>query len=1194
MPLDRQKVTLPFTGGLDSKSDPKQVAHPKLSYLLNGVFTNPGKITKRNGYVPLGLAPSSTGKGLATLGDELLSFDGLFGYAWDDTNDAYQSKGEVASIRLDRTPVVHTGARVMHQDAALFGTLICTAWEQWDADGTVSVHYAVKDTVTGQLIVPDSDVGYGNGCSQPKVVTFGNYFLIFFCQSTNLLVGAIDGMAATNAPSVTTLADNARALSAYCHNYDVFAGDTNCYVVWNATITSEEFAARALYLNMSLEVSTPITVDPDFTDADGGICVHQELSGGSYDGTVVISYSNGVSLSAIGYENDLETVAHARISVVNTPNITNVTTRTTGTGSFRCAFTIGTGGTSATASGSVAVSISAWTAGTPIILARNICVASKIFKQGTFYYVWVATGTTLQSSYYLVNVATGTIVARGLTNAGGGLTKRGSLPEVYANPYQSTTSFTVALIEQTNSQNVNGVITPLQGVVLETMTWNDSKGCWNFLEHANNLHLSGGMLQMYDGSHIVEHGFHRFPESVVASTALYTVVCGAVVADDTLVISGTTLTAKTSGATGPQFNVGATTTETALNLAAVINARDIATYTGGPNIRAISQDATVYLFAGQSIVSCVQTGGHMTVTLLSNAYGTITLSSFAAGDFVIIQGVQFTGVASGAVGTQFNIGGTDILTASALVDAINWAGLSDGAIRASNIVAAGTAAATIQIYLSGSVDFSWATSGAHATLALLTQNTINSYQYSVCYEWTDSRGQIHRSAPSVPVTIKLGVGITQAAPACVLVEPLYLTRKEGVKIIVYRTEANGSIFYQNTFDELATTTALANLTVVNDKELETVTFFDTMSDVYLIKNPPLYTAGGVLENICAPPCTALITWQNRVVLLDSEHPLMAWFSKEVRPGAPVEFSDFLTIPIDPRGGPTVAIGSMDEKLIAFKSDLCFYLPGNPPDATGGNGTISNCVPIPSSSGCFTPKSLILTMDGLMRQTSKGIWILSRSLQDQYIGADIEGQLTTSTPVVSATIIPSTTRVQFQTTTQTLVYDYYVRQWSIFNIVSVGAVIWRGLYTFLTSDSLVNVETPGAYYDGVTGAWIKLGLITSWQQLNGILGFQRVRRMLVLGDYKSPHNLTVKIRYDYATAPTQTVVLVNSAAPAAAEEWLVHFTQQKCSAVQIEIYDGQITSPAPVAVGEGVSLSGLVFEIGVERGTKRLPATLQGA
>lgn len=53
------------------------------------------------------------------------------------------------------------------------------------------------------------------------------------------------------------------------------------------------------------------------------------------------------------------------------------------------------------------------------------------------------------------------------------------------------------------------------------------------------------------------------------------------------------------------------------------------------------------------------------------ATGTFTLASVIATDAVSINGTTFTCVASGATGNQFNLGGTDILTAAALAAAIN-------------------------------------------------------------------------------------------------------------------------------------------------------------------------------------------------------------------------------------------------------------------------------------------------------------------------------------------------------------------------------------------------------------------------------------------------------------------------------------------------------------------------------------------
>lgn len=53
MPLEKQRFLLNFVGGLDTKSDPKQVIPSKLLGLENGIFVSPGRIKKRNGYQAL-------------------------------------------------------------------------------------------------------------------------------------------------------------------------------------------------------------------------------------------------------------------------------------------------------------------------------------------------------------------------------------------------------------------------------------------------------------------------------------------------------------------------------------------------------------------------------------------------------------------------------------------------------------------------------------------------------------------------------------------------------------------------------------------------------------------------------------------------------------------------------------------------------------------------------------------------------------------------------------------------------------------------------------------------------------------------------------------------------------------------------------------------------------------------------------
>jgi len=53
MALQKQKVSIPFISGVDTKRDEKQVEVGSLLSAENILFENPGKLKKRQGYVAL-------------------------------------------------------------------------------------------------------------------------------------------------------------------------------------------------------------------------------------------------------------------------------------------------------------------------------------------------------------------------------------------------------------------------------------------------------------------------------------------------------------------------------------------------------------------------------------------------------------------------------------------------------------------------------------------------------------------------------------------------------------------------------------------------------------------------------------------------------------------------------------------------------------------------------------------------------------------------------------------------------------------------------------------------------------------------------------------------------------------------------------------------------------------------------------
>jgi hypothetical protein len=465
------------------------------------------------------------------------------------------------------------------------------------------------------------------------------------------------------------------------------------------------------------------------------------------------------------------------------------------------------------------------------------------------------------------------------------------------------------------------------------------------------------------------------------------------------------------------------------------------------------------------------------------------------------------------------------------------------------------------------------------------------YFYSFCYEWTDNQGYLHRSAPSIPTKITT----TGANKSVILKVPtLRLTKKEGVRIVGYRWSEGQQTYYQ--FTSLTSPT-------LNDTTIDNVTITDTLADSAILGNTILYTTGGVVENIAAPGCIHSVLFKNRLVLIDAETNLL-WYSKPILQSTPVEMSDSFTLYVAPTSGAqgstgkVTALGTMDDKLIVFKKDAIYYFVGTGPDITGANNDFSDPVFITSAVGCDNPKSIVLTPQGLMFQSDKGIWLLDRGLQTSYIGAPVEAY--NANQVVSAQTVPGTNEVRFYLNNKTiLVYDFYYGQWgSRTNLNVVSATLYNSKDTYLSNLGNVYQETVGTYLDGSTPVLIKFR--TSWISLAGIQGLERFYEMYILGEYFTPFKLNVQIAYDFNPSPEQNILVIpDNYAPSYGADPLygdgkswggssnifkarVFPEKQKCETFQIiieEVYDPSYN----IVAGQGLSLSGLNLIVGMKRG-----------
>jgi hypothetical protein len=477
------------------------------------------------------------------------------------------------------------------------------------------------------------------------------------------------------------------------------------------------------------------------------------------------------------------------------------------------------------------------------------------------------------------------------------------------------------------------------------------------------------------------------------------------------------------------------------------------------------------------------------------------------------------------------------------------------------------------------------------------------YFYQALYEWSDNQGNIFRSAPSIPVSVTT-TGATSSVE--VSVPTLRLTLKTNtntpVKIMIYRASTAQPTYYQITS---------ISVPLLNDTTVDAVTFTDTEPDSAIIGNSILYTTGGVVENIAPSSVAGICLYKNRLWVINGENRDVLEYSKEVLQATPVEMSDLFTRFVAPTTGaqndtgPTVAISSMDDKLIVFKENAIYYITGDGPDITGANGTFSEPIFITSAVGCDNPASIVVMPQGIMfRSSTKGIWLLGRDLSTSYVGEGVEDF--NPFKVLSALNVPGTNQVRFTLENgSTLMYDYFYQQWGEFEgIPGISSTVYQGAHTFINQYGRIYQESAGTFIDGANPVLLRFK--TGWINVAGLQGFQRAYGFYLLGEYISPHKLSVSTAFDYSPSPEQTVLISPDnygpawggealwgsgsawGGPASLENWQVYFSKQKCRSFQISVQE--IYDPAfGVVPGEGLTLSGICAQIGIKDGAPRIKA-----
>lgn len=503
------------------------------------------------------------------------------------------------------------------------------------------------------------------------------------------------------------------------------------------------------------------------------------------------------------------------------------------------------------------------------------------------------------------------------------------------------------------------------------------------------------------------------------------------------------------------------------------------------------------------------------------------------------------------------------------------------------------------------------------------------YQYQVVWEWIDSRGQLHQSAPSVQQAITVTGAFTNVVT--VKWEPLHATMRQlvasssvdqsQIQAAIYRSTAGGTILYRLTPD-------ISPSTLFNQPGDYQASYVDTAPDFNLSTHAVIYTAGGVLANFNPPSAKYTCIHDQRLWLAGLDNQKEVWYSQPHVDGQAIAFDDALAFFVD-EGNEITGIVGMDDKLIVFKSDRIFYVSGEGPNALGQNNGYSTPQRVPSDVGCIDHRSIVLTPQGILFQSSVGISLLDRAMQvTSNYSAPVTDHLVAYPNVTSAVIHPSKSQIRFTCVNEAsglnaagiiLVHDYLTNAWTVQQITEPffsaafyptgmwSGAVWDGGYVLASTMGTLMEENaptnPTAYLDGPN--WVTMSVETPWLDFSGMASYQRVKRIQVVGEQLDNCDVSMMVTTDYHSASfsvsnpdprLQTVTFPSASlagGPSSLFQQELHVRDQKSEAFKVFLTDSATTfSPStPGALpygGQGLRLSQLVFKVGTKKGLQKLP------
>lgn len=418
------------------------------------------------------------------------------------------------------------------------------------------------------------------------------------------------------------------------------------------------------------------------------------------------------------------------------------------------------------------------------------------------------------------------------------------------------------------------------------------------------------------------------------------------------------------------------------------------------------------------------------------------------------------------------------------------------------------------------------------------------YSYAAVYKWIDGNGLEHFSGvqlKNIRLVGKIGEFYQGAQIGVnINVDKIRTTDKVPVYVEIYRTQAN-----------LSSRHRIAQVDFADEDN--TVQFVDTIRDEDIGDHELVYTDVNQDSNIQPEGATTMQVFSNNLAIAgmagDKRRVLISrLFRFEFL--RPVEFDGLIgyILPED-----ILSLKRIDNLCIIFTVSRIFFL---------NIAKLQGAVPaeIQTSAGIIpdSKNSIVRINDGLLFKSSKGIYLLNRSLTLQYVGKDVERF--NNDRCLKTVLSNKRKEVYFLLDSapnrKVLIFNLDFSRWSVIDADDVTDIsVFKGDLLYLKEGRLFSHETD-SFTLGDSGqplnTHVKLvNIVTDWIQVSQINGFSLLRELILLGNYNALDWAKVTVHYDFDESDFDTYYL-DLSARSTSERVRLQLKRYKCSSFKIKI------------------------------------------